>query len=67
MMLAPHSMTLVIDEKTFVRLKAAAHDRFGPPSGEAEHMRQIEELAEAAVSEAALNYFRGRHDPGAST
>jgi hypothetical protein len=49
---------VVIDDDTWRRLNAAAIDREGPHPGTAEQERRIEVLAEAAISEAALGWWK---------
>jgi len=51
------AITVLLDDKTLARMRVIA----------SETGRAMEELAEAAVSEAALEYFRHRKDDPATT
>lgn len=54
-------LRVVIDDNTAKRLHAIAAERFNQHKiGDAERERQIEELAENAISEAALDFYRDR-------
>lgn len=58
------SISVVIDDEAWKRLNAAAIERNGPHPGTAERDRRIEELAAAAIEEAALGWWleHGRPD-----
>jgi predicted transcriptional regulator len=54
-------LSIVLDDATEKRLQAIAGERFNQHhAGELERERQLCELAESAVSEAALDWFRDR-------
>lgn len=54
---------VVLDDQTLARMQVIAAERFNQVGiGDAERDRQLEELADAAVSEAALEAFRHRKD-----
>lgn len=57
---------VMVDAQTLARLRVVAAETFDQrAAGDAELDRQLEELAENAVAEAALNAFRNRaDDPG---